>query len=245
MSTFSNAECLELWEQGHGLHSLDQGLLLLGAEVGGVSFDALADWPLGRRNQALAALRCRSFGARLQAWTACPQCGERLEFELDGRRIASHAEQTGEGAPIQVNGRSYRVPTSRDLAQAAQESSSFAAAVRLVEACRLSAAELDGIEIESGGPVEWTEEEVEEIGNRMALADPMAEILMDLTCPECGHRSNKALDLVAFLWSEIEARAKRLLWEIHALASAYGWPERDILALSDHRRRLYLEMVQA
>jgi hypothetical protein len=117
--------------------------------------------------------------------------------------------------------------------------------VRLVEACRLSAAELDGIEIESGGPVEWTEEEVEEIGNRMALADPMAEILMDLTCPECGHRSNKALDLVAFLWSEIEARAKRLLWEIHALASAYGWPERDILALSDHRRRLYLEMVQA
>jgi hypothetical protein len=33
--------------------------------------------------------------------------------------------------------------------------------------------------------------------------------------------------------------------DVHALASAYGWSEREILALSDTRRRLYLEMVSA
>jgi len=38
---------------------------------------------------------------------------------------------------------------------------------------------------------------------------------------------------------------RRLLVEVHALASAYGWSEQEILSLSDARRRLYLEMVQA
>jgi hypothetical protein len=53
------------------------------------------------------------------------------------------------------------------------------------------------------------------------------------------------LDLPAFLWTEIEAQVRRLLLDIHTLAVAYGWSEREILSLSDARRRLYLEMVQA
>jgi hypothetical protein len=32
--------------------------------------------------------------------------------------------------------------------------------------------------------------------------------------------------------------------EIHAIASAYGWSEKEILALSDPRRAFYLEMVR-
>ena len=45
----------------------------------------LADWPLGRRNQALAELRCSCFGPRLEGWTACPRCAEKLEFQMDAR----------------------------------------------------------------------------------------------------------------------------------------------------------------
>jgi hypothetical protein len=41
------------------------------------------------------------------------------------------------------------------------------------------------------------------------------------------------------------ARARRLLIEVHSLASAYGWSETDILSMSEPRRALYLEMVQA
>jgi hypothetical protein len=43
----------------------------------------------------------------------------------------------------------------------------------------------------------------------------------------------------------VEAAAKRLLGEIHNLASAYGWSEDAILSLSNSRRALYLQMVQA
>jgi hypothetical protein len=43
----------------------------------------------------------------------------------------------------------------------------------------------------------------------------------------------------------MEARAKRLLAEVHLIASAYGWSEAEILGLSRARRDFYLDMVRA
>ena len=37
----------------------------------------------------------------------------------------------------------------------------------------------------------------------------------------------------------------RAQYEVHLLASAYCWPETEILALSSTRRRFYLEAVSA
>jgi hypothetical protein len=147
--------------------------------------------------------------------------------------------QGGEGrskdAAIVVRGRSFRLPTTRDLAKVARETEARSAVVQLVEICRT----------ESGEAAVWQDEELEEIGERMASADPLAEIRLKFDCAECGHQWDESLDIVDFVWLEIEARAKRLLVEIHTLATAYGWSEREILSLSEPRRRLYLEMVRA
>ena len=51
------------------------------------------------------------------------------------------------------------------------------------------------------------------------------------------------LDAGAVLWDEIDARARALLGEVHLLAAAYGWTEREILALGAERRASYLSMV--
>src|SRR5271156_4811898 len=96
MRILSSSDCLDLWEQGTGLHPLDQGLLALSAALPDMSQDSLPDWPLGRRNMALAQLRCSSFGRRLQGWTACGACGEKLEVEVDGRLLASGFTQEGQ-----------------------------------------------------------------------------------------------------------------------------------------------------
>jgi len=79
----------------------------------------------------------------------------------------------------------------------------------------------------------------------MAQADPQADVQVALACPACRHHWSVAFDILAYLWSEIDDWAQRLLREIHALASGYGWSERDILALSARRRRTYLEMLGA
>jgi hypothetical protein len=79
----------------------------------------------------------------------------------------------------------------------------------------------------------------------MAEADPLADIQIAISCPACAQGWRAAFDILTFLWSEIEAWAWRMLSDVHTLASAYGWCERDILALSPTRRQFYLEMVGA
>ncbi len=218
------------------MHPLDRGLLALAAALPDTSPETLADWPLGRRNKALVELRCACFGPNLQAWTACTQCAEKLEFELDGRALTQSANDAdySRSEPVVVNGQLFRLPTSRDVARIAQESDCADAALRLAEACRVA----------GNDSATCSESDLEEVGRQMSLADPMAEILIDLACPVCGYGNDSHLDIASYLWSEIDARAKRLLLDVHALASAYGWTERTVLALSDQRRAVYLEMVR-
>ena len=235
--TFSSIDCLNLWESGTGLHPLDQGLLALSAALPDMPQETLADWPLGRLNRALAQLRCSSFGPRLHGWTVCVRCGEKLEVEFDGQLLAGEVTNQGQCAeePIVVNGRSFRLLTARDLAKAAQETDVRLAVILLVENCLLEPGE---------SPV-WSDADLEQIGQRLAMADPLAETQLALRCPACENEWEETLDIVFFLWCEIEARARRLLFEIHTLASAYGWAEADILSLSEHRRALYLEIAQS
>jgi len=236
MRALSSSDLLNLWDRGFCLHPVDRGLLFLGAALPGESYESLADWPLGRRNKALVDLRCACFGSNFQAWISCARCGEKLEFEVDGRTLAKGAGDADANVDrtITVRGRSFRLPTSRDLAKVSQETDSVMAGMQLMESCS-----------EAGEFPLWSEEDLKEVEEKMALADPLAEILFDLHCPVCDNAWKAALDMGIFLWAEIEARAKRLLFEVHALASAYGWAEREILSLSGHRRALYLSMVHA
>jgi hypothetical protein len=241
MRALSNADFLTIWENGHRLHPLDRGLLAIRASLpetpgGRVADESVADWTLGRRNLALAELRTLYFGPRLEGWTACGQCGEKLEFEVDCRKLAETYEETS-GQPVAFHGSTFRLPTSRDLARIAGETDSQRAALLLLQNCTIDPA--------ASEPARWSQSEIEEIAEKMALADPLAEITLGFECPVCQHTSEEILDLSSFLWAEIESRAKHLLLEIHALASSYGWAESAILAMSDVRRATYLQMVQA
>ena len=84
-----------------------------------------------------------------------------------------------------------------------------------------------------------------DLGEQLSLADPLAEVLLDLQCPVCKGSFQETLDLAAFFWSELEGRSKRLLLDVHILASAYGWSEAEILGLSPARRNFYREQVHA
>jgi hypothetical protein len=86
---------------------------------------------------------------------------------------------------------------------------------------------------------------VDKVVEKMAQADPQADVQLALACPMCNHEWQALFDVVSFFWSEINAWAARLLRDVHALAFAYGWREADILAMSPWRRQLYLEMVRA
>jgi hypothetical protein len=231
LSTF---DLLDLWERGSGLHPLDLALLALGAVMPEMAHSSIADWPLGRRNRALLELHAAAFGPRLQGWSTCVQCTENMEFEIDARAVLAQHRMIGSPL-IQSGNRVFRLPTTRDLAEVARELSPEAATHALAQRC-----------LTTGEPVQnWIEDDFVQLGEAMALADPLAEIRVSLSCPVCSDQTEETIDLVTFIWSEIEARARRAFWEVHAIASAYGWSEQDILSLSPARRAHYMEMVNA
>ena len=87
-------------------------------------------------------------------------------------------------------------------------------------------------------------QDLDAVGEQLALADPLAEIIIHFDCPVCGVSFDESLDLSAFLWAELEGQAKRLLYDVHTLAAAYSWSEAEILSLSATRREFYLGMVR-
>ena len=231
MRALQNSDLLGLWEDGRRRHPIDRAILVLAVAEAG---KAMADWPLGRLNRALIELHCVSFGRSFKGWLACPGCCETLEFQLDGLALANSGFARDVDS-IVVNGNAFRLPTSKHLASIAIETSPERAAIRLLES----------LSVEPCDAESWSEDAMEEIGEELAKADPLAETRVSYHCPLCGATGEETLDIVSFLWAEIQSKAKRLFAEIHVLASTYGWTEREVLALGEERRAIYLEMARS
>jgi len=143
MHGLSNFEFLALWERGRQLPALDRSLLALHVACAEDSSESLADWPLGRRNRALVELRNACFGPALQAWSTCPQCGEKVELRIDSNVFTRKQEGAPANSPetVEVNGETFRLPTTRDLARVSRETSGdqdpALAALGLLRACKV------------------------------------------------------------------------------------------------------------
>ena len=143
----------------------------------------------------------------------------------------------------------FRLPTSADLAAVHAEHEPLrettAASQALLSRCLLDVRHIDG-EQSLGSDVALADLSpalVAAITATMEQADPQANVELALTCTACGHHWLAAFDIVSYLWSEVDNWARRVLREVHTLASAYGWSEGDILAMSPQRRQFYLGML--
>lgn len=242
MRALSAPELLGVWERGLAQRPAERALTLLAAACPETSPDALASMTVGQRDAGLLALRKWAFGSELAGVVVCPGCGERLElnFGIEDIRVGSEAEPEG-GMSLTACGYElrFRLPNSLDLIALEEQADPDRSRLLLFRRCLLSA--------RRDGEEEFTDQlsadVIDAVAECMAEHDPQADVQLAGACPLCGYQWRGVLDIVSFLWSEIDAWAQRLLREVHILASTYGWHERDILALSPCRRQLYLEMV--
>lgn len=232
MRVFSDALCLALWEQGAQRHPVDRALLLaaVASDADNGTGAAWADRPIGLRDAQLMRLRCAWFGPHFDGLVDCPACGHALAFTLDLRRFAQALTFAGAPCVVSAAGARFRLATSRDLAAIAD-----AADVDTAERTLLARLQIDGRQ-----EAAWNEAQRAEIDAALDAADPGAQIELDLACAECGTQWRALLDIAASLWDELQAHAQRVVGEVHQFASAYGWSEHDILAMSPARRQLYL-----
>ena len=242
MRSFSAADFLVLWERGFGLHAIDRALLVLSHACPEYAHDELCTLSLGQRDTLLLKVRQRTFGDQMAAYTDCPSCRESLEFSLSCDALSSDPRPDAVTTKtITIAGAEFRLrcPDSRDAAAAAASHDVEVARRTLFARCVIQKNSADST---IDALPEWVQMA---IANELAAIDPQAEMLLNLSCPSCRHSWQALFDIGAYLWTEMRARARRLLQEVDALARAYGWSESEILAMSPARRGLYLQMATA
>jgi hypothetical protein len=235
MRGLRSSQLIGVWEQGLDQDSTDRALTLLAAACPSKARAELAAYSLGRRDACLLELRERTFPGDLGGFAECPRCAAPLEYTLPIAELRVRAERPAiaprvlelEGCTLEL-----RPIDSTDLAAMGR--------CHGIEEARRTLTRRRVIGAAAG---ELSEAALAEVAARLEETDPGADLWIDLCCPACGEEWQVAFDIASYLWAEIHALAKRLLAEVHALARAYGWRERDILAMSAARRRLYLEMM--
>lgn len=247
MHTLSGQEILHIWEVGLGQHPLDRALTILATAFPDVSHKQLIVLSIGQRDECLFAIRARTFGWQLVSFVLCPYCQEQLELALD---LATDLHITPDAMPAtytnqiqSLNTDDYAVhfhlPNSLDLA-AIVNAGTVANAHRLLLQRSIVDVQHAGKDV----PVDTLPESlISALTTQMDIDDPFATVNIGLDCIACHAHVPVLFDIVTFFWTEIAAQAKRLLQEVHTLAKAYGWQEREILSMSATRRQLYLEMV--
>lgn len=254
VTLISASQWLQTWERCAGLLPDASALQLLHTACPQATPEQIADLPLGRRDVLLLDIRQALFGRTMACVATCPACTERLELTLDLealRRARAADAPVASVTVLRLDDGPYAVrfcaPRAGDMAHLAQQQHAFAAAgasglararQTLLASCLIEARCC-------GEPVSadaLPPELVQRLTEAMLGADPQALFSVELRCPACARDQAVDFDTAAYLWRELDTWARRVLLEVHALASAYGWTEPQVLALSASRRRSYLQL---
>jgi hypothetical protein len=225
MIAISDVDLLTFWEAAQAAHPIARPVELLRAAGSDASPERL---PIGAREQW--------FGSRYESLADCPACSARVELTFDTPpatdAAAAALRLTHDDIEIE-----YRLPDTRDLLALRDCRSIADARARLAERC-IVAATRDGQALDR-----VPEEVLAPLAQALSENDPDGDLRVALACPECAHEWEALFDPATQFWSDVECAAMRVLRDVDALATAYGWSEDQILSLSPVRRQFYLRMV--
>ena len=235
---------LDAWESAAGRRPVAKALAVLAAACPDRTAAELAALPVGRRDALLLDLHATTFGPRLSGIARCDDCAEVLEVDVDVEAVRC-TPPDGDDAAAWVAYRhgddelTFRCPDSDDLTAADGGDGAEATRARLLERTVRAT--------RSGTPVPLRDVDpaaLAAVVEAMAARDPQADIVLSLVCPACAATTIVLLDVGALIWQRVETWARRVLADVDVLARAYGWEERAVLALSEPRRRAYLELAR-
>ena len=165
------------------------------------------------------------YGPRAECRALCEFCGETYEFMLDLTQIIAEQDAERQDLPdaddvwTLPGGARVRGPKPEDLTG---DPKSLAA--RLTIEGEASADEVEAF-LETAAPV----------------------LTLDLAarCPGCDKPAQLRFDLATYLTRRLAAERPFLVRETHLIASHYGWPHGEIMALPRDDRRAYAGLVEA
>lgn len=198
--------------------------------------DDIFKWHIGFRDAALLRLRMATFGNQISCVDICPGCSNSVEMNIhipDILTMAPTELKTTVTFPEDNGIGEIKLPTSEDIEFVLKHVSPENAQTALIQRC------FGNVSTKFKG----SEAELDSVESMLEEHDPFADIHFSVDCPECKHAWDALFDIVSIFWKEIVTAAKKLLSEVHVIASVYHWSEAEILALSQERRSFYLECI--
>jgi hypothetical protein len=231
---------LRAWERGAAASPVARGAVLCEAADVTPTLDAALDLSLDELAGALARMYLREFGPTADGLLTCDHCGEVLDVEVPLCLLADSDAPTSETVLTTPSGRlvRLRVPTTRDLLDARDRDDVAAALVERCVADATPSAAAPGL----AEPLDTAD--LTAVDSRLQSLAGAAAVSVTAVCPSCGTALSAPVDVAGFVWEQVRQQAPALLADITALASAFGWTEHEILALSPMRRNAYLAMVR-
>ena len=227
-------ETLALWEALASTTPVARGaavLVALGAAEG------LADavrMPLASAARAALGELWERAGPEVQTVVTCPDCRAVLDVIIaPGELLAATPDPSDDDATVAVEGVVVRGPTTEDLLVAL---ASARPSATLRQRCVTWPAGVD--------PFDLPPEVHERVGAVAEELTGASALVVRLDCPECDGEVAAEVDPVALLADRVSDEVRDLLGDVAELATAFGWSESEVLALSEVRRRAYLDLAR-
>lgn len=195
------------------------------------------EWTVAERLQYLLAIAIATQSVPPALNTRCQARDCRIAMQVELDLAAFIAELPPDPVVCRVAGRrvTARLPRGADQRLWRDAKTDIAWLARqLIETVDGQIPERDW-----GVPTAW----IDEFGAALAAQDPHTVLQLSATCPSCGHANPVDFDLedhILRLFADVQ---RRLIDDVHGLATAYRWSEVDICALPTWRRRAYLARV--
>lgn len=211
------------------------------------------------RQFALLKIREATFGERVQGSVPCPwpDCGQRVAVTFSTLDVpVVPSLDKGPAYTLTLTPRAlpgpdeagrtvtFRLPNGGDqeaLSPLLAENEA-AALTGLLERCVLGIGG-DDAPVEGGAAARLSPLARQEIEADMERVAPHVDLLMDLTCVECGRQFSAPFDLQGFFFGELQLTGDLLYREVHYLAYHYHWSEQEIMEMAHGQRRQYIDVL--
>lgn len=204
----------------------------------GESATLLRELSIGDRVALMLHVRQLELGDNLDCTVSCPRCGKVMSTVLSAAKLldmthpapsVSYGLEAG-GFYLQVKPLTAQ---DQDLILTIKEGDDVQQT--MARSCILNS--------DVPLPEKLSNEVIEALGLKLEQIDPLSDIVLDLSCLECGDKLHISFNAEDFILQELGISHGDIESEVHWLALHYHWSENEILSLPMQRRRKYISLI--
>jgi len=211
--------------------------------LGGINTgEALKEISIGDRVALLLHTRRMIFGENMPCSITCGNCDKKMSVELKvSDLLHKQLPDQKDTYELEVGGHLMKIKPinafNQDDALAENVVTPNSVEQKLARSCITdSIPELPSI---------LSKDVIDGLGSKLEEIDPLSDIILEVSCPECGHVFQALFPAEEFIFTEFTRRCTLLEREIHWLAFNYCWSEKEILGMPVKRRKKYIELINA